>query len=114
MSSRAIDGGLDLDDVKFFLKNSAPILLVISIFFIISLVSLIAVNSFNQSPYFVAISNDCSQAGGELFLEKGFFLSNVGCEIKGFTNYGDSVSVRYFYCPVADGFAYSKSVNGVC
>lgn len=113
MSSPAIDG-FCFDDVKFFFKNGYPILVVIGIFFIISLVSLIAINSFNQSPYFVAISNDCSQAGGKLFLEKGFFLSNVGCEIKGFTNYGNPISIRYFYCPVADGFAYSKSVDGWC
>ncbi len=102
------------DQNLIWFKHWLPFLFMISVFFIVSLVSLIAINSFNQSSYFVAINNECSQAGGELFLEKGFFLSNVGCEIKGFTNYGDPIAIRYFYCPVADGFAYSKSVNGWC
>ena len=60
-------------------------------------------NEMNKD-FFVTIENDCNSLNGFLFEEKGFFVSNIGCETD--TN-------RFFYCNLGDGF-YAKSKTGWC
>lgn len=87
----------------------SPIIVGVVLFFVFLLAGVWVWSTMDDSDYWVAICNDCSELGGDLFLEKGFFVSNVSCE-----NGEDSFRVRFFYFHLADGFAYGKSPIGWC